>query len=88
MHLIKDHVIRKIKNDMVLVPLSNKETDFNGMILLNHTAEFICRKLKTEIREEELIKELANTYQKQPEEVTKDVRRFLEELDQYHMLIK
>ena len=46
MRLIKDHILRNVNGDVVLVPLSDDETDFNGMIVLNHTGEFVCRMIE------------------------------------------
>ena len=46
MRLIEDHILRKVHGNVVLVPLSDRETDFNGMIALNHTGEFVCRMLQ------------------------------------------
>ena len=46
MRLIEDHILRKVHGNVVLVPLSERETDFNGMIALNHTGEFVCRMLQ------------------------------------------
>lgn len=88
MRLIRDHALRTVGGNMVLVPLSERETDFKGMIVLNHSGEFICRKLKTEISEEELIKALAEEYDKTPQDVEKDVEKFLKELEQCHLLVR
>lgn len=88
MRLIHDHVLRTVGGNMVLVPLSERETDFKGMIVLNHSGEFICRKLKNEITQEELVEELAEQYHKAPQEVQEDVEKFLAELKQCHMLIR
>ena len=41
MRLIQDHILRKVNGNVLLVPLSDTETDFNGMISLNHTGEFV-----------------------------------------------
>ena len=88
MRLIRDHVLRTVGGNMVLVPLSERETDFKGMITLNHSGEFLCRKLKNEITQEELVKALAEEYHKMPQDVQKDVEKFLDELEECHMLIR
>ena len=87
MRLIKDHILRNVHGNVVLVPLSDDETDFRGMIVLNHTGEFICRMLQQDIDRDSLIAELAQEYKIAPEQVETDVDTFLSELDSCHMLI-
>lgn len=88
MRLVEDHLLRKVHGNVVLVPLSDRETDFNGMIVLNHTGEFVCRELLQDIDRDTLIANLAQEYQMQPEQVEADVDAFLSELDSCHMLIR
>ena len=88
MRLIKDHILRNVNGDVVLVPLSNDETDFNGMIVVNHTGEFVCRMLEEDTDIDSVITALADEYDLEPEKVENDVRAFLSELDACHVLIK
>lgn len=88
MRLIKDHILRNVNGDVVLVPLSNDETDFNGMIVLNHTGEFVCRMIEEDTDIDSVITALADEYDLEPEKVENDVRAFLSELDACHVLIK
>lgn len=88
MRLIKDHILRKVNGNVVLVPLSDGETDFNGMIVLNHTGEFVCRMLEQETDTDSLVKRLAQEYGLEPGQVKADVEAFLSELDSCHMLIR
>ena len=46
MRLINDHILKTVHGNAVLVPLSDDETDFRGMVVLNHTGEFVCRMLQ------------------------------------------
>lgn len=87
MRLIQDHILRKVHGDVVLVPLSDKETDFRGMLVLNHTGEFICRMLRQETDRDSLIAGLAQEYETEPEQVEADVDAFLSELESCHMLL-
>lgn len=87
MRLIHDHVLRKIHTDAVLVPLSDAETDFRGMIVLNQTGEALCRMLQQDTDRESLIAGLAQEYERSPEQVEKDVDAFLSKLDSCGMLI-
>ena len=88
MRLIEDHILRKVHENVVLVPLSDRETDFKGMIVLNDTGEFVCRMLKQDIDREHLVTGLAQEYEKEPEQVEVDVDAFLSELDACHLLIR
>ena len=88
MRLIEDHILRKVHGNVVLVPLSDRETDFNGMIALNHTGEFVCRMLQQDTDRESLIMALVQEYATEPETVAADVDAFLAELDSCHVLIR
>ena len=88
MRLIEDHILRKVNGNVVLVPFSDRETDFKGMIVLNHTGEFVCRMLKQETDRDRLVAGLAQEYEKKPEQIEADVDAFLSELDACHMLIR
>ena len=88
MRLIEDHILRKVHDNVVLVPISDSETDFRGMIVLNHTGEFLCRMLQQDIDRDSLIGRLAQEYEMKPEQVEADVDTFLTELDSCHMLIR
>lgn len=87
MRLIKDHILRTVNENVVLAPISNEETDFQGMILLNHTGETLCHMLRKEIHRDSLIAGLAREYDLTPEQVETDVDNFLSQLDACHMLI-
>lgn len=88
MHLIEDHILRQVHGKTVLVPLSDRKTDFNGMLVLNHTAAFICRLLKKDMDVKQIVEKLSVEYGIQPEAVEGDVRRFLKELEDCHVLMR
>lgn len=88
MRLIEDHILRKVHGNAVLVPLSDRETDFKGMIVLNHTGEFVCRMLEQDTDKSQLITGLAQEYEIEPESVEADVEAFLSDLDCCHMLVR
>ena len=87
MRLIRDHILRTVHGNVVLVPLSNEETDFNGMIALNHTGEFVCRMLQQDTSADAIAAALAQAYEADLEQVKADMDVFLAELDDCHMLI-
>ena len=88
MRLIEDHILREVHGNVVLVPLSDRETDFNGMIALTHTGEFVCRMLQQDTDRDSLIAGLTQEYGMELEQVAADVDAFLSELDSCHMLIR
>ena len=88
MRLIEDHILRNVNGNVVLIPLSDSETDFKGMIVLNHTGEFVCRMLEQDTDRDSLIAELAQEYGIKPKQVEADVDAFLSELDSCHMLVR
>ena len=88
MRLIEDHIFRRVHGNVVLVPLSDNETDFKGMIVLNHSGEFVCRMLQQDTNRERLIEGLALEYEMKPEQVAADLDAFLSELDACHILIR
>ena len=88
MRLIEDHILRRVHGNVVLVPLSDNETDFKGMIVLNHSGEFVCRMLQEDTNRERLIEGLALEYEMKPEQVAADLDAFLSELDACHILIR
>ena len=88
MRLIEDHILRNVNGNVVLIPLSECETDFKGMIVLNHTGEFICRMLEKDTDQNRLVESLAQEYGMKPEQVEADVDAFLSELDSCHMLVR
>ena len=88
MRLREDHILRRVHGNVVLVPLSDNETDFKGMIVLNHSGEFVCRMLQQDTNRERLIEGLALEYEMKPEQVAADLDAFLSELDACHILIR
>ena len=88
MRLLEDHILRRVHGNVVLVPLSDNETDFKGMIVLNHSGEFVCRMLQQDTNRERLIEGLALEYEMKPEQVAADLDAFLSELDACHILIR
>lgn len=87
MRLIRDHILRTVHGKAVLMPFSADETDFHGMIVLNHTGEFLCRMLGQETDRASLTAALAQEYGMEPQQIQGDVDAFLQELSDCHMLL-
>ena len=88
MRLIEDHMLRNVNGRVVLMPISDRETNFNGMIVLNHTGEVVCRMLEQDTDRDSLMEGLAQEYGMESEQVEADVDAFLSELNSVHMLLQ
>ena len=87
MRLIEDHIVRNVHGNVVLAPVSDRETDFQGMIVLNPSGEFVCRMLRQETDRDRLAAGLAKKYGLEPEAVMADLDAFLADLDSCRMLV-
>ncbi|MDO5150042.1 MAG: PqqD family protein [Oscillospiraceae bacterium] len=86
MHLIKDHILRKVHRNTVLVPPPDRDIGFNGMIVLNHTGEFVCKMLREDTDRDKLAAALAQEYEVDPKQAEADLDVFLSELGSCNML--
>lgn len=86
MRLIDDHILRRVNGNTVLVPPPEREIGFNGMIVLNHTGEFVCRLLREDTDREKLAAALSQEYEVDPARARADLDVFLSELDSCNML--
>lgn len=86
MRLIDDHILRKVNGNAVLVPPPERDIGFNGMIVLNHTGEFVCKMLQKETDRESLAAALVQEYEVEPDKAKTDLDVFLSELNSCNML--
>ena len=86
MRLIEDHILRKVNGNTVLVPPPEKDIGFNGMIVLNHTGEFVCKMLQNDTDRESLAAALVQEYEVEPDRAKSDLDVFLSELNSCNML--
>lgn len=86
MRLIDDHILRKVNGNTVLVPPPERDIGFNGMIVLNHTGEFVCNMLRNETDRENLAAALVQEYEVDPNRAKTDLEVFLSELNSCNML--
>lgn len=86
MHLIEDHILRKVNGNTVLLPPPERDIGFNGMIMLNHTGEFVCKMLRQDTDRESLAAALAQEYKLEPDQAGADLDAFLSELYSCNML--
>lgn len=86
MRLIKGHILRQVHGNTVLVPPPERDIGFNGMIVLNHTGEFVCKMLSEETDRESLSAALAQEYNVEIDAVRTDLDAFLSELYSCNMI--
>ena len=86
MHLIEDHILRKVHGNTVLVPPPERNIGFNGMIVLNSTGEFVCRMLAKDTDIESIAAALSREYEVEPDAARSDLEVFLSELRSCNML--
>lgn len=86
MRLIKDHILRRVHGNTVLVPPPERDIGFNGMIALNHTGEFVCKMLREDTDKESLAAALVQEYEVEPNRAMTDLHVFLSELRSCNML--
>lgn len=63
-------VLRKMGGQTVVVSLGTASVDFNGMIRLNETGEFLWHELESDKSEDELVQAMLENY-----DVSEDVAR-------------
>ena len=86
MRLIEGHILRQVHGNTVLVPPPEKDIGFNGMIVLNHTGEFVCKMLREDTDKESVAEALAREYGAEPDAVSADLDAFLSDLRSCNML--
>ena len=86
MRLVEGHILRQVHGNTVLVPPPEKDIGFNGMIVLNHTGEFVCKMLREDTDKESVAEALAREYGAEPDAVRADLDAFLSDLRSCNML--
>jgi len=86
---IKDgYMMRKVAGNCVVVPMGDEITNFNGMINLNETGEFLFEKLKDGCNKEELIEAMMSEYEVTREICERDIDKFTGKLSEAGILEK
>ena len=70
-------VKRNIAGEILLVPVGAATRDFNGMIMLNDTGEYLWELLAEAKTREELITEMEKEFEATVEEISADIDDFL-----------
>ncbi len=84
---IKDgYILDTIGDQKIAISLEQSNDKFSGMIKLNSVGAFLWEKLADGIEEEALVKAVTDQYEIDAQTAKKDVKAFLEKLDQNGIL--
>jgi hypothetical protein len=78
--------IRRVGNETLLVPLGSQLADTNGLILLNETAHCIWELLDEDRAFDELVWAIQEKFEVSHGQASRDVRTFLNEIQEIGML--
>lgn len=76
-----DFVLRRIADSSVLVPFGSKAINFNGVITLNDSAEFLWKNISDVFTIEDIVKLILDSYDNVTEEIAlTNAQRFVDSL--------
>ena len=75
-----------LDDQVIAIPLGDREDGYHGVVKLNETGAFIFNLLRKEISEEEIIQAVQREYNAQVEKVCDDVRECIEALQSKGLL--
>lgn len=86
---IKDgFVIRKIMDEVIVVPVGERIADFNALVSLNESGEELWKALQSDITEEQLVNVLLDNYEIDADTAKNDVKTFLDTLKKHNLIIE
>ena len=62
MKLKKDFILREIMGDVVLVPINQSTSQFNGLITVNELGKFIWENIESSNDEDELLQRILDEF--------------------------
>ena len=80
MKLKKDFILREIMGDVVLVPINQSTSQFNGLITVNELGKFIWENLEKVQDENDLLQLILDEYEVERDVAKKDLDEFLQVL--------
>ena len=84
---IKDgFVLRTVGDNSVVIALGERAKEFNAMISLNEVGAFLWKQLENGAEEQGLVLALLNKYEADEEIAKKDVKKFVEKLQEAELL--
>lgn len=82
MKLTEHYMKREIAGEVILIPVGEMATKFNGMITLNETGIFIYQCLKKEMDREEIIRAMLEEYEGDEAVIRQEAEKFLNQCEQ------
>lgn len=82
----KELIKREIAGDTILVPVGQTVLDSNGLFVLNELGAFIWELLPEAKDESDICEAILREYEVTPEEASRDVAEFLENLKKLEIL--
>ena len=86
MEIKKEFVLRRIGEDLLLVPAGKSALDLNGMLTLNEAGAEIWEMLPRVKDEEEIIARLLEEYEVDEAELRRDVAEFMKNIRELGVL--
>lgn len=86
MELKRKFTLRRVAQDILLVPAERNALNFDGMLTLNEMGAEIWQMLPDVGSEAEIVRRLAEGYDAPPEEIQADVADFLGQLREFGIL--
>lgn len=83
MKIIKEFISREIAGEYVLIPTGETTQEFNGMITVSETAQFLWENLEKVDSLQELTLMLLEEFEIDEETAAKDTAQFIDELLKY-----
>ena len=80
MKIKESFVLRQLADTWVVLPLTDKTVDFNGMITLNESGVLLWKVLETDADTDALVSALTSEYAVEESVARADVEAFLEKL--------
>lgn len=86
---IKDgFIIRRIVDEILIVPVGARIADFNGLVSINETGMDLWEALQQDVTEKQLIDVLLENYEVDETTAAKDVNSFLDVLRNNNLLVE
>ena len=86
MKLKKDFILREIMGDVVLVPINQSTSQFNGLITVNELGKFIWENLEKVQDENDLLQLILDEYEVDRDVAKKDLDEFLQVLKEIDII--
>lgn len=80
------YVLRQIAGEYLAVPISNEAGDDANIVILNPVSQVIWGKLENGATFDEILNAVMEEFDAEKEEVTNDIKEFLDGLNQANLL--